>query len=64
VILPIGTLYYSKFYGDMVFSEHEGKLIYWWGAKGHCGMEAKPVYYIPILGGHVAEYVEPKEIMG
>ena len=61
--LPVGIEYPSKFHGATVQSEHEGKLIYWWGAKGHCGMEARPVYMIPILGGHVCEYVDAEPFL-
>lgn len=55
--LPVGTKYRSTFYRRVVAMKHEAKLVYHWGAKGHCGMVPVPKYYVPILGGHVGEYV-------
>lgn len=60
--LPVGTTYQSTYFGGVVKSEHEAKLIYRWGKKGECGMESQPIYYIPILEGHVGEYVTPDKV--
>jgi len=61
--LPIDTIYRDRD-GQMVSMKYGAKLTYWWGAKGHCGMDPKPVYSVPILGGHVCEYVTPDQVIG
>lgn len=59
--LPPGTFY--RVNGRKRKMRFEAKLIYHWGKKGSCGMEAVAWYYVPIFGGHVGIYVLPKDIL-
>lgn len=51
ITIPVGTRYVSTFHRRAVLSRYEGKLTWRWG-RG-----AGAYYIIPILGGHVCEWV-------
>lgn len=55
--IPIGTPFRSTFYGAEVLSQYEGKLTWRWG-RG-----AGAYYVIPILGGHVCEWVPVERVV-
>ncbi len=62
VAAPKGSVYPSKVHGGMVASEYDGTLTYMWGAKGTSGVDPRPFYCIPVLGGLVCEWVAAENV--
>jgi hypothetical protein len=60
---PIGSVYESKVFKGITETQYVGTLTYMWGAKGTSGIDPKPYYCIPVLGGNVCEWVAAELVM-